>query len=106
LKNKQIDNGKEEYILTTLHKLSPSNAPKQIRANVEKLEIVQFIFEIVQPLLKQLQLNHNAIRHFGEIVQNTESGHIVRKEEIDRYFNLATFCAYQRCILKIGWFAP
>lgn len=100
LLEKQIDDGKEEYVLTTLHKLSPSDAPKHIRANVEKLEIIQSIFETLQPLLKQLQLNHNAIRHFGEIVQNTESGHIVRKEEIDRYFNLATFCAYQRCIFE------
>lgn len=100
LLEKEIDNGKEEYVLTTLHKLSPSDAPKQIRANVEKLEIIQSIFETLQPLLTQLQLNHNAIRHFGEIVQNTESGHIFRKEKIDRYFNLATFCAYQRCIFE------
>ncbi|MFK7978798.1 MAG: DUF4158 domain-containing protein [Saprospiraceae bacterium] len=100
LLEKAIDNGKEEYVLTTLHKLSPSDAPKQIRANVKKLELIQSIFTTLQPLLKQLQLNHNAIRHFGEVVQHTESGHIVRKEEIDRYFNLATFCAYQRCIFE------
>ena len=95
---KQVEGSNEEYILTTLHKLSPSDAPKQIKANMEKLDMIQTIYETIQPLLNELQLNDTAIRHFGELVQNSQSGHILQKEETDRYFNLATFCAYQRCI--------
>lgn len=104
LTEKQTEGSNEEYILTTLHKLSPSDSPSQIRPNVEKLEAIQTIFESIQPILNELQLNDNAIRHFGELARNTASGHIIRKEETDRYFNIATFCAYQRCIFE-DWMA-
>lgn len=46
----------------------------------------------------------DAICHFGEIVKNSDSSHILRREEIDRYLHLATFCAYQRCIFE-DWMA-
>ncbi len=83
---KEVGGGREEYVLSTLHKLSPSDSPTQIRANIAKLETIQHIFEQINPLIEQLSLNDNAIRHFGELVQNTESSHIIRKESIDRHF--------------------
>lgn len=104
LMEKQSNNGKEEYVLTSLHKLSPSDSPSQIKTNISKLRTIQTIFETIEPLLKKLELNDNAIRHFGEIVENSESSHIIRKKDIDCYFNLATFCAYQRCVFE-DWMA-
>ena len=34
LMEKQTDQGKQEYVLTVLHKLSPSDSPNQIKSNI------------------------------------------------------------------------
>lgn len=101
---KQEDKGREEYLFKRLQKLSPSDAPTQIRNNIAKLAVVQSVFETIQSLLNQLSLNDNAVQHFGELVQNSDSSHIIRKQPIDRYFHLALFCAYQRHIFE-DWMA-
>ena len=100
LLEKQTDKVRAEYVFKKLQVLSPSDAPKQIRNNIAKLEIVQSIFETIQPLIKQLPINDNAIQHFGTLLQNFESSHLIRKEPIDRYFHLALFCTYQRYIFE------
>ncbi|BDS15680.1 Tn3 family transposase [Aureispira anguillae] len=97
-------NGWEEYTLTTLQKLNPSDSPNQIKANTIKLELIQSIFKTIEPILQALNINDNAVRHFGEIVQRSESSHIFRKESTDLYFHLALFCAYQRCVFE-DWMA-
>ena len=104
LTEKISGNAKDEYLLTTLHKLNTSDSPTQIRKNIGKLEIIQEIYEKIQPVLDQLNLSANAIRHFGEIVQQTETSHVLRKQSTDLYFHLTTFCAYQRCIFE-DWMA-
>lgn len=104
LMEKQVENNTEEYVLTSLKKLSPSDAPSKIRANIEKLNIIQNTFETLQPLLAQLNLNDQALQYFGEIVRRSEASHIVRKEKTDCYFHLTIFCAYQRRIFE-DWMA-
>lgn len=104
LLEKQSDKGRTEYLFKRLQNLSPSDTPTQIRNNIAKLETIQSIFEIIQPLLNQLSLNDNAIRHFGAFVKNAESSQIIRKDPIDRYFHLALFCAYQRHVFE-DWMA-
>lgn len=104
LLKKQDDKGREEYLFKRLQKLSPSDSPTQIKKNVSKLKVVQYIFETIQPIFNQISLNDNAVQYFGELVQNSDSSHIVRKETTDRYFHLAVFCVYQRHIFE-DWMA-
>ena len=66
LLEKQEDKGREEYLFKRLQKLSPSDAPTQIRNNIAKLAVVQSVFETIQSLLNQLSLNDNAVQHFGK----------------------------------------
>lgn len=100
LLTKSEDSGRDEYVLTTLQELDPSDAPAKIKLNIEKLQTVQSIFEVIQPLLEKLGLNNNAVRHLGEIVLHAKSWHIARREEVDRYLHLAAFAAYQRAIFE------
>lgn len=65
LLGKQGIEGKEKYLLSTLHRLNPSDAPKQTRANIDKLQVIQSIFDTVKPLLNQMDLPPNAIRYWG-----------------------------------------
>jgi len=101
---KNATSGKEEYLLTTLQTLSPSDAPKQIRANLEKLQLIQTVFESIGPLMEQMNFSDNAIRYFGEFVSSSKSSNVNRREGIDKYLHLATFCAYQRSIFE-DWMA-
>ena len=100
LLEKSTDSGKDEYVLTYLQNLSPSDAPRKIKANIEKLQTVQSIFESIQPVLIKLNLNNNAIRHLGEIVLHSKSWHIARREEVERYLHLSAFTVYQRAIFE------
>lgn len=97
LLEKHLEKGQEQYRFMWLQKLSPSDAPTQIKVNVAKLSFVQAIYQTIEPLLDKLGLNSSAIRHFGELVRHTKSSHLLRKTSLDRYFHLALFCAYQRC---------
>ena len=104
LLKRDLDSGKEEYVLTILQGLAPSDTPGKIKANLEKLQMIQSIFDAIQPLLEQVNLNDNAIRHFGEYVKQIRTAHLFRRESIDRYLHLAAFCAYQRYIFE-DWMA-
>lgn len=101
---KNTTSGKEEYLLTTLQTLSPSDAPKQIRANLKKLQLIQTVFESSRPLMERMNFSDNAIRYFGEYVSLSKSSNVNRREGVDKYLHLATFCAYQRSIFE-DWMA-
>jgi len=100
LLTKSEDSGKDEYVLTTLQNLDPSDSPTKIKFNIEKLENIKSIFKTIQPLLLELKLNNNAIQHLGEIVLHSKSWHLARRDEADRYLHLTAFAAYQRAIFE------
>lgn len=104
LLEKTTEGTKQEYLFIRLQKLSPADSPKQIRNNIEKLQIIQKAFKTIHPLLVSIKLNDKTIQYFGEFMVRSKSWNIVRKEEIDRYFHLATFCVYQRYMFE-DWMA-
>ena len=88
----------EEYLLSKLRGLSPSDSPKQIRANMENFGLVLELFAIVQPLVKQMGFSDGAIRYFGEFVTTCSTYNLSRR--VDKYLYLAGFCVYQRYIFE------
>ncbi|MDW3651898.1 MAG: Tn3 family transposase [Bacteroidia bacterium] len=100
LLKKQGEEGKEVYLLTSLHSLSPSDTPKQIKKNLEKLQIIQTVFDSIKPLMEAMSFTDNAIRYLGEFVSCSKSSNINRRDPIERYLYLAAFCMYQRSIFE------
>ncbi len=100
LLTKSDNSGRDEYVLTTLQELDPSDAPTKIRRNVKKLQKIQDIYDIIKPLLNQIGLNQSAIRHLGEIVLHSKSWHLTRREQVDVYLYLCAFTAYQRALFE------
>jgi len=98
LLEKQTKSGRKEYVLTTIQSLSTSDSPKQIRANMEKYELIQSLFQTIHLLMKQLNFSDNAIRYFGEFVTQSKVFNLARRT--DRYLYLAAFCIYQRYIFE------
>jgi len=95
LVEKQTENGRDEYLITSLQSLSPSDSPKQIRANMEKFQLILNLFKAVQLLMRQMNFSDNAIRYFGEFVTASKAYNLKRR--VDKYHYLACFCIYQ-CI--------
>lgn len=95
---KHMANGREEYVLTVLQNLSPSDSPKQIRANMKKFQLIKTLFEATYSLVKQMGFSDNAIRYFGEFVTASNAGNLDRRT--DKYLYLACFCIYQRSIFE------
>lgn len=89
------DGGRGEYLLTRVRALSPADSPKQIRANLEKHDVVQQIHTVLEPVLDQLKLNDKALRFFGELVINSQPFQIQRRRDPDKYLLLVAFCAHQ-----------
>jgi len=102
LTEKQLSNGREEYVLTILQELSPSYSPKQIRANIKKYQLIKVLFETIHLLIIQMDFSDNAIRYFGEYVTATNAGNLNRRT--DKYLYLSCFCIYQRAIFE-DWMA-
>ena len=82
-----------QYLLTSLRSLSPADSPKQIRANIDKLTIIDRIHQHVSSVLEDLDLNDKAIRFFGELVLHAQPFQIQRRK--DPYLLLLGFCAHQ-----------
>ena len=98
LMEKHTQNQREEYVLTLLQNLSPSDSPKQIRANMDKFQQIQTLFEVIHPLMQQMNFSDQAIQYFGEFVTASLAANLNRRT--DKYLYLACFSLYQRAIFE------
>lgn len=57
------------YRLSGLKHFDSEMSNKNIHSNVEKLKRLHLIFNTIEPLLNNLQLNGDAIRYYGELVR-------------------------------------
>jgi hypothetical protein len=89
------ENTKAVYAFTSLKKLIRKDNPKSIRANIDKHELVWQIFQQIQSLLPELELNEAAIRYFGELVIKYKSSQITQRSLADKYLLLLGFTAFQ-----------
>lgn len=83
------------YVFSHLKKLVRKDNPKTIRVNIEKHRLIWEVYEQIQPLLPQLELNESAIRYFGELVLKYKSNQIIRRSATDKYLLLLGFTAFQ-----------
>jgi len=90
-----LADSKSPYCLTWLKEFNPKDKPKTIKENVEKLKYLQTTFDQINPLLNQLNLNDEAIRHYGEMVIRYQVAQINRRKAINKYLHLMSFVAYQ-----------
>lgn len=86
---------KSPYCLTWLKEFNPKDKPKSIKENVEKLKYLQTTFDLIEPVLKQLNLNDEAIRYYGEMVIRYQVAQINRRKTINKHLHLMSFVAYQ-----------
>lgn len=82
-------------LIHNLKKLSPSDRPKQIQANLNKLSQVWAGYSLLKPVLSALHFNDKAIRFFGEMAIASTSYQLQRRKEADKYLLLTMFLAYQ-----------
>lgn len=86
----------QPYPVTLLKDFDPTDSNKNINANVEKLLLIQSIYEEVHPLIELLKLNGDAIRYYGELVIHYKIYQITRRAELSKYLLLLGFVTYQR----------
>ena len=89
------DDSQSAYVFTNLKKLIRRDNPKSIRSNLNKHRIVWEVYEQIQGLLPQLNLNESAIRYFGELVIKYKSHQVVRRTKSTKYLLLLGFTAFQ-----------
>ncbi|MEN0048101.1 MAG: Tn3 family transposase [Bacteroidota bacterium] len=83
------------YVFTDLKKLIRKDNPKSIRINLAKHRTIWEVYEQIQVLLSQLNLNESAIRYFGELVIKYKSHQVIRRASASKYLLLLGFTAFQ-----------
>jgi len=85
----------QPYPITLLKHFDPTDSNKNINTNVEKLLLIQSIYEEIHPLIDLLKLNGDAIRYYGELVIHYKVYQITRRADHSKYLLLLAFVAYQ-----------
>ena len=83
------------YKLTLLKKLSQSTKPSKVKERVADLALIEELYQALQPVLKALALNQEAIQYFAQSVIKAKIFQLVRRAEPDRYLHLVAFIAHQ-----------
>ena len=91
--NQVTDN--QAYPITLLKKFDPTDSHKSIQSNVEKLRLLQSIYQEVHPLINLLKLNGDAIRFYGELGIHYKVYQITRRTALSKYLLLLAFVTYQ-----------
>ena len=85
----------QAYPITLLKKFDPTDSNKSIQSNIEKLRLLQSIYQDVHPLIDLLKLNGDAIRFYGELVIHYKVYQITRRTALSKYLLLLAFMTYQ-----------
>ena len=95
-----VDSRTAAYKLTLLKKLSQSTKPSKIKERVADLELIQGLYQRLQPVLKALELPHDGIRYYANSVIKSEIFQVARRKNEDRYLHVIAFAANQYCRLQ------
>ena len=88
------DESINRYRLTLLKKCSQSTRPGKIKESVADFEVLQTLYQAVQPSLEVLGLPLDAIRYYANSVIRAEIFQVSRRSAEDRYLHLIAFIAH------------
>ena len=83
------------YQLTLLKKLSQSTQPSKIKEQVADLQLIEGLYDQIQPIIQSLNLPHEGIRYYANSVLKSEIFDIARRHDEDRYLHVLAFIAHQ-----------
>lgn len=83
------------YKLTTLKKLSQSSKPAKVNERVNDFIFLENLFMKLNPVLKILNLDHEAVRYYAGSVIKSEIFQMARRSEEDRTIYMIAFIAHQ-----------
>jgi TnpA family transposase len=83
------------YKLTLLKKLSQSTKPSKVKERTGDLNLIEGLYQRLQPVLAVLELNPEGIRYYANSVIKVEIFQVARRDDEDRYLHLIAFIAHQ-----------
>jgi hypothetical protein len=92
--------GTQAYRLTQLKRLSQSTKPAKVRARLEEFQYIQEQYQLVAPLLPQLNLPQAGIIYYATIALKLDSFDLARRSEQERFLHLLAFIVHHYCRLQ------
>ena len=83
------------YSLTLLKKPYQSTQPSKIKANLGDLTTLLALYLDLKPVVGQMNLNYERIRHYAQLVIKSQIPQVSRRAAEDRYLHLIAFIVYQ-----------
>ena len=83
------------YSLTLLKKPFQSTQPSKIKANLTDLETLLALYLDLKPIVDQLALRYECIRHYAQSVIKFQIPQVSRRAAKDRYLHLISFIVFQ-----------
>lgn len=83
------------YSLTLLKKPFQSTQPSKIKANLTDLETLLALYLDLKPIVDQLALRYECIRHYAYSVIKSQIPQVSRRAAKDRYLHLISFIVFQ-----------
>ena len=85
----------KRYRLTLLKRFSQALKPKQIKSNVEDIATLRKLYQELEEVIDALDLTHEGLRYYAQIVLRTDSANLNRRVEEGKYLHLIAFIAHQ-----------
>ena len=85
----------KRYRLTLLKRFSQALKPKQIKSNVEDIATLRKLYQELEEVIDALDLTHEGLRYYAQIVLRTDSANLNRRAEEGKYLHLIAFIAHQ-----------
>lgn len=85
----------KRYRLTLLKRFSQALKPKQIKSNVEDIATLHKLYQELEEVIDALDLTHEGLRYYAQIVLRTDSANLNRRVEEGKYLHLIAFIAHQ-----------
>jgi hypothetical protein len=85
-------------LITRLKTISHERRPSSIRDSVKDFQIIKNGYQIVLPLLKQLSLHADIVKHFGTWVRKASNFQIQQLNENKRLLYVICFICHQYCL--------
>ena len=85
----------QRYKLTLLKRFSQSTRPSKIKNTVSDVSTLGSLYSKLESTVEALNLSHEGLRYYAQIVIKTKIFQLIRKSSEDRYLHLIAFVAHQ-----------
>jgi len=85
----------QRFKLTLLKKISQSTRPSRIKETMEDWRTLLPLYDQLAPIITALDLTHEGLRYYANVVLKAQVFQVSRREEADRHLHLLCFIAHQ-----------